>query len=75
MLSGGGGGFGNPLDRDLDKVAEDVREGYVSAQVAHEVYRVVLDPHGQVDHEATRALRRAPQAAALATDNVAWDGQ
>ncbi|MBZ4209453.1 hypothetical protein K9B46_25045, partial [Klebsiella aerogenes] len=57
MRSGGGGGFGDPLAGELDKVAEDVREGYVSAQVAREVYRVALDGQGQVDHEGTQALR------------------
>jgi N-methylhydantoinase B len=59
MLSGGGGGFGNPLERDLDKVAEDVREGYVSAQVAREVYQVALDAQGRVDAQATARLRAA----------------
>jgi N-methylhydantoinase B/oxoprolinase/acetone carboxylase alpha subunit len=34
MLSGGGGGFGNPFKRDPLKVAEDVREGYVSRAAA-----------------------------------------
>ena len=57
MLSGGGGGFGNPLDRELDLVARDVREGYVSASVAREVYRVALDEKGRVDPQATAALR------------------
>ena len=57
-------------------MAEDVREGYVSAQVAREVYRVVLDPQGQVNHEATRALRASPVAAEAGTaETVAWDGQ
>src|SRR6478752_2763906 len=36
MLSGGGGGFGDPLERDIELVAQDVREGYVSAEVARE---------------------------------------
>src|SRR5256885_1703167 len=78
MLSGGGGGFGDPLARELDKVAEDVREGYVSAQVAREVYRVALDGQGQVDHEGTQALRSAPRvpgASGAAAAAVAWDGQ
>jgi N-methylhydantoinase B len=76
MLSGGGGGFGNPLDRELDKVAEDVREGYVSAEVAREVYKVVLDARGHVDHDGTSALRQAPPASADgAADDLAWAGQ
>jgi N-methylhydantoinase B len=39
MQSGGGGGFGDPMGRDPELVAEDVREGYVSAAVALNVYR------------------------------------
>src|SRR5450830_1834798 len=74
-LSGGGGGFGNPLDRDLESVAEDVREGYVSAEVARQVYRVALDARGQVDAEATRALRALPAGQVAASDPVAWAGQ
>jgi len=79
MLSGGGGGFGDPLERDMDKVAEDVREGYVGAEVARQVYRVALDAQGRVDAEATRTLRAAPRAASTAVAgapaDVAWDGQ
>jgi N-methylhydantoinase B len=78
MLSGGGGGFGDPLDREIDKVAEDVREGYVSAEVAREVYRVALDGQGRADAEATQRLRaapRAPAAEAAASETAAWDGQ
>ena len=75
MLSGGGGGFGNPLDRDVELVAEDVREGYVSASVAREVYRVALDTRGQVDADATQALRRSTAPPDGAAADVAWAGQ
>src|ERR1700692_2083902 len=49
MQSGGGGGFGDPMERDPELVAEDVREGYVSPTVAHNVYGVVLTTSGDVD--------------------------
>jgi N-methylhydantoinase B len=58
MQSGGGGGFGDPIGRDPELVAEDVREGYVSAAVALDVYRVVLTAGGEVDVDATQARRR-----------------
>lgn len=74
MLSGGGGGFGDPLERDVDKVADDVREGYVSAAVARDVYRVVLDANGQVDHDATAALRKREPGKGANAD-VTWAGQ
>ena len=61
MQSGGGGGFGDPMERDPELVAEDVREGYVSPTVAHNVYGVVLSTSGDVDVFATR-LRRAAKA-------------
>jgi N-methylhydantoinase B len=57
LSAGGGGGFGAPEERDPSRVAHDVRQGYVSAQVAHDVYRVALKPDGELDAKATRALR------------------
>jgi N-methylhydantoinase B len=39
----GGGGYGDPLQRDPARVVKDVREGYLSAQSAAELYGVVLD--------------------------------
>ena len=59
MQSGGGGGFGHPTERDPAVVSEDVREGYVSRAVAHNVYGVVLTESGDLDAEATRAHRAA----------------
>lgn len=35
---GGGAGYGDPLKRPLDRVEDDVREGYVSAEAAESVY-------------------------------------
>src|SRR5688572_12687852 len=40
----GGGGLGNPLERDPHKVLNDVRNGYVSPARAREVYRVAIEP-------------------------------
>ena len=42
MRSGGGGGFGTPLERDPELVAHDVREGYVSREAARDSYGVVI---------------------------------
>lgn len=53
----GGGGFGEPKEREPDRVARDVRLGYVSAKAALDDYAVVLDPAGNVDAEATRKAR------------------
>jgi N-methylhydantoinase B len=56
--SGGGGGFGSPLERDTAAVAHDVRQGYVSLDAARTLYGVVLDAKTfAVDAAATDALR------------------
>ena len=49
MESGGGGGYGDPLERDPEAVRADVREGFVSAERAREGYGVVLGAAGEVD--------------------------
>ena len=56
----GGGGYGNPLERDPLLVQKDVADGYVSLKAAADSYGVVIDPQTlQVDREATRE-KRAP---------------
>jgi N-methylhydantoinase B len=56
--SSGGGGVGNPAERDPDMVREDVENELVSITTAKETYRVVIDPDTlQVDERATKALR------------------
>lgn len=59
MQSGGGGGWGPPLERDPEKVLEDIRNELVSMRTAREEYGVVLDESGQkVEEKLTRELRR-----------------
>ena len=55
----GGGGFGDPIERDSELVLKDVTLGYVSLESAEEVYGVVIDPEEpKVDDEKTKELRR-----------------
>ncbi len=56
----GGGGWGNPLDRDPASVRNDVLEEFISLETAREDYGVVLDagPERSTD-AATAALRAA----------------
>jgi N-methylhydantoinase B len=67
VMTGGGGGWGNPVERDPDMVRNDVLDGYVSKEAAERDYGVVLtgkDLH--VDTAATEKLRadmRRPAAA------------
>ena len=59
-ISSGGGGVGSPLERDLEKVHEDVVNELVSIQSARDDYGVVLDPETfEIDMEATAAARGA----------------
>ena len=58
MRSGGGGGFGSPLERDADLVLADVQQGYVTAEAARSSYGVVIAQDGSLDASATRDLRR-----------------
>lgn len=53
----GGGGFGDPATRDPQRVARDVRLGYVSAAAAARDYKVSVRSDGTVDDTATAALR------------------
>ncbi len=62
-LSGGGGGFGPPVDRETARVAFDVVEGYVSRARAKEAYGVIVDADGAVDAAATKARRSLLQSA------------
>jgi N-methylhydantoinase B len=57
----GGGGWGDPLTRDREAVAGDVRKGLVSREGALADYGVVLDLDGDPDLAATAEARRAAQ--------------
>jgi N-methylhydantoinase B len=58
MDAAGGGGYGDPLEREPDLVAADVREGYVSLESARDDYGVAIDTAtGDVDKEETEVLR------------------
>ncbi|MGI9658336.1 MAG: hydantoinase B/oxoprolinase family protein [Gaiellaceae bacterium] len=54
----GGGGYGDPENREPEKVASDVRNEYVSRESAEENYGVVLDADGEVDTKATTNKRK-----------------
>lgn len=52
----GGGGRGNPLERDLEKIEKDIREGLVTAEGASH-YGVVLNDDKTINHDETMKLR------------------
>ena len=59
IYTGGGGGWGDPLDREPHLVLDDVKDGFVSAESALESYGVVIDPGTIiVDEKKTEAARQ-----------------
>ncbi|TKG72573.1 hydantoinase B/oxoprolinase family protein [Prauserella endophytica] len=63
----GGGGYGDPLLRDPQLVAADVRDGYVTAETARRTYGVVV-ADGTADEAATRRARAALRQERLGGD-------
>ncbi|MBW2527977.1 MAG: hydantoinase B/oxoprolinase family protein [Deltaproteobacteria bacterium] len=59
MNAAGGGGYGDPLERDPDQVLSDVVGGYVSVAQAREVYGVALSAAGDAVDEAATTKQRA----------------
>ena len=57
-IGAGGGGYGNPLDRDLDKVRNDVLDELYSVEVAREHYGAVIGADGTLDRKASDQLRK-----------------
>jgi N-methylhydantoinase B len=55
----GGPGYGDPLERPVSDVAEDLRRGYVSVERARSAYGVVATENGGVDEAATEQRRLA----------------
>ncbi len=67
VRSNGGGGWGNPLDRDPERVRSDVIEGYVTFLHARSDYGVVLNPKdNSIDLAATKKLRAEMRTAVSA---------
>jgi N-methylhydantoinase B len=55
----GAGGYGNPMERDVQMVLKDVVGGYVSVEGARKDYGAVIHPENlTVDPEETQKLRR-----------------
>jgi len=62
FITWGGGGWGDPLERDPALVAKEIVQGLVTSEGARN-YGVVADAEGVVDLPATLALRKAMSAA------------
>ena len=70
LRSGGGGGYGSPLERDLEALERDVRSGYVTQKSAEENYGAVfMGDTLEIDAAATNAKRDEMRAKGLPYDN------
>jgi hypothetical protein len=58
-MTPGGGGYGDPLARDVAAVVRDVRLGYYTAEETRALFGVALLPGGDVDAAETERLRQA----------------
>ena len=63
FYTGGGGGYGNPWERDPHLVKEDVIDDYVTREGAERDYGIVLRDDLTIDEGATRKRRQAMQKA------------
>ena len=55
----GGGGYGPPYERPVEKVKYDMEEGWITRQRAYDAYGVVFDEKGNIDEKATAQRRRS----------------
>ncbi len=64
IYTAGGGGWGDPLERDVAMVLDDVLDGFVSVEAARDSYGVVIDLEAQrADESATEVQRKHIRAA------------
>jgi N-methylhydantoinase B len=54
----GSGGYGDPLDRDPERIAEDVAEGKITPETAREVYCVPVDDDGTITGSVEEARKQ-----------------
>ncbi|MCD6263533.1 hydantoinase B/oxoprolinase family protein [Candidatus Bathyarchaeota archaeon] len=59
LRTGGGGGWGDPLERDPERVRWDVKNEYITLEQALEIYGVAIDPETlEIDWSRTKEIRR-----------------
>jgi N-methylhydantoinase B len=56
-VTGTGGGYGDPFERPADRVRQDVRDGYLTVEMAEKDHGVVLDP-ATLEVEGLRGRRQ-----------------
>ncbi|MEW6622493.1 MAG: hydantoinase B/oxoprolinase family protein [Bacillota bacterium] len=58
FISGCGGGYGDPMERPVEKVRQDIKDEYITIETAAKEYGVIVDPKTlEIDHEQTAKRR------------------
>lgn len=66
IRTGGGGGWGEPLERDPVLVLRDVRNGFITPEIARDIYGVAIDTRRwSIDEDKTRELRESLRMKAI----------
>jgi len=74
METSGGGGYGDPLERDVQKLGMDLLNGWVTAKEAETRYGAVFK-NGKIDRKLTDKRREKIQTERTLLRVLAWDGQ
>ena len=54
----GGGGYGNPYERKIETVLNDIKLGYISSDIAVAHYGVFINDDGKLNKEKTLSFRK-----------------
>ena len=68
----GGGGWGDPLDREEELVLKDFKNGVVTSEFAGKLYGVVLTKSGDIDLDMTKELRDSMRRERQQFKVVSW---
>ena len=73
MSQGAGGGYGDVLERDPERVMKDIEEGIASLETARDLYKVVFDAHSLVVDQAATDSARAKEREDRLSRGLDWD--
>jgi N-methylhydantoinase B len=74
LRSGGGGGYGSPLNRPIEKIAADLQEGYITPARAERLYGIVFGSEaGTIDSAKTEMRRTELAAQSLPVDDIEFE--
>lgn len=72
-INAGGGGLGDPLDREPEKVQEDVQRGIFSLEMARKIFGVIIAPETEAPDEKATKVRREKIRAGRRERGKVWN--